>query len=104
MKITLNARRIPGPAVMPGLALILSALFAVSLLANNTLAADFPNVKRGRWGERMAIEREGGELEQAMTQAKRELEQQLASMPAGQRERVEQMMTDQGFSYDLSDQ
>jgi len=104
MKITLNARRIPGPAVMPGLALILSALFAVSLLANNTLAADFPNIKPGLWDQRMAIESEGGELEQAMAQAKRELEQQLASMPADQREMVEQMMSDQGFSFDLSDQ
>lgn len=93
MKITSYRRLILGVAFL-----------ASSLLATSALAADFPDIKPGLWDQRMAIESEGGELEQAMAQAKEAMEAQLANMPPEQRQMMEQMMTDQGFSFDLSDQ
>lgn len=77
---------------------------ASPLLVNSVTAADFPDIKPGLWDQRMAIESEGGELEQAMAQAKLEMEQQMANMPPEQRQMMEQMMMDQGVSFDLSDQ
>lgn len=78
--------------------------FASPLFASDVSAADFPDIKPGLWDQRMAIESEGGELEQAMAQAKQEMEQQLASMPPEQRQMMEQMMMEHGLSFDLSDQ
>ncbi|WP_213995533.1 DUF3617 domain-containing protein [Arsukibacterium sp.] len=55
------------------------------------------DVEPGLWQHNFSIKTASGELERAMQQA----EQQLASMPAAQRQMVEKMMASQGVSLDL---
>ena len=55
------------------------------------------DVEPGLWQHSFSINTASGELERAMQQ----LEQQLASMPAAQRQMMEQMMASQGMSFDL---
>tara|TARA_R110002126_G_scaffold16500_7_gene65825 strand:+ start:3222 stop:3776 length:555 start_codon:yes stop_codon:yes gene_type:complete len=55
------------------------------------------DVEPGLWQHSFSIKTASGELERAMQQ----LEQQLASMPAAQRQMMEQMMASQGVSFDL---
>ncbi|MDQ2075100.1 DUF3617 domain-containing protein [Marinimicrobium sp. ABcell2] len=67
-------------------------------------ANEFPNIKPGLWEHKVEMESEGGELEEAMAEARQQMEQQMADMPPAQREMMEQMMEEQGMSFDLSDQ
>lgn len=55
------------------------------------------DVEPGLWQHSFSIKTASGELERAMQQ----LEQQLASMPAAQRQMMEKMMSSQGMSFDL---
>ncbi|MDX1537347.1 DUF3617 domain-containing protein [Arsukibacterium sp.] len=78
------------------LATIFCAAVAGSSLSGNaeTLQLD---VEPGLWQHSFSIKTASGELERAMQQ----LEQQLASMPAAQRQMMEKMMASQGMSFDL---
>ena len=74
---------------------LFSALLGFSLPASaEKLKLD---VEPGLWQHSFSIETASGELERAMQQ----LEQQLASMPAAQRQMMEKMMASQGMSFDL---
>ncbi|MDX1678107.1 DUF3617 domain-containing protein [Arsukibacterium sp.] len=71
--------------------------FVISLsLAGNAETLQL-NVEPGLWQHNFSITTASGELERAMQQ----LEQQLASMPAAQRQMMEKMMASQGMSFDL---
>lgn len=70
-------------------------LLSLSLPASaNSLKLD---IEPGLWQHSFSIKTASGELERAMQQ----LEQQLASMPAAQRQMMESMMASQGMSFDL---
>lgn len=72
-----------------------AALIGLSLPGHaDTLQLD---VEPGLWQHSFSIKTASGELERAMQQ----LEQQLASMPAAQRQMMEKMMASQGMSFDL---
>jgi hypothetical protein len=55
------------------------------------------NIEPGLWQHTFNIKTASGEMEKAMQQ----LQQQLASMPAAQRQMMEKMMSGQGLSLDL---
>lgn len=74
---------------------VLGAALAFSLPAG--AEAVKLDVEPGLWQHSFSIKTASGELERAMQQ----LEQQLASMPAAQREMMENMMASQGMSFDL---
>lgn len=72
-----------------------AAVTGFSLPGNaETLTLD---VEPGLWQHSFSIQTASGELERAMQQ----LEQQLASMPAAQRQMMEKMISSQGMSFDL---
>ncbi|WP_372624768.1 DUF3617 domain-containing protein [Arsukibacterium sp.] len=74
---------------------LFSALLGFSLPASaEKLKLD---VEPGLWQHSFTIQTASGELERAMQQ----LEQQLANMPAAQRQMMEKMMANQGMSFDL---
>ncbi|MGI5309315.1 DUF3617 domain-containing protein [Rheinheimera sp. WS51] len=56
-----------------------------------------PDIKPGLWQHDINFKTESGQLERALEQ----LEQQLAAMPAAQRDMVKKMMANQGLSFDL---
>lgn len=78
---------------------ILSAAFASALTLGQTASAA-PlklDIEPGLWQHNFSIQSASGELERAMQQ----LEQQLASIPAAQRQMMEKMMASQGVSFDF---
>jgi hypothetical protein len=75
------------------------SLFAASVTLSLSASAESLklDVEPGLWQHSFSIKTASGELERAM----QTLEQQLASMPAAQRQMMEKMMASQGMSFDL---
>lgn len=72
--------------------LCLSLLLAATVQASAKL-----DMEPGKWQHSFTLQSPGGELEQAMA----EMQKQLASMPAQQRQMMEAMMKSQGMNLDL---
>jgi hypothetical protein len=78
---------------------VASAALAAAVIFSQTTQAE-PlklDIEPGLWQHNFSIETASGELERAMQQ----LEQQLANIPAAQRQMMEKMMANQGLSLDL---
>lgn len=73
-------------------------LISIGLLLSTTTQANPKlDMEPGKWQHSFTLQSPGGELEQAMA----EMQKQLASMPAQQRQMMEAMMKSQGMNLDL---
>jgi|AntDeeMinimDraft_4_1070355.scaffolds.fasta_scaffold10654_2 hypothetical protein len=79
--------------------LTLPTLGALLLTAGLSHAED-PGMKPGLWQHEIQISSESGKMEKMLDQ----LRQQMESMPAGQRQMMENMMKSQGMDFDFQNQ
>lgn len=80
--------------------ILVSAILVTALALSNSAIAETVkiDIEPGLWQHSFNIKTASGELERAM----QKLEQQLASMPAAQRQMMQKMLSSQGGSFDLS--
>jgi hypothetical protein len=74
-----------------------SAMLLMLLVSAGSQAATKLEMEPGKWQHSFTLQSADGELERAMAQ----MQQQLASMPAQQRQMMEAMMKSQGLAMDL---